>query len=107
MLVVILKVERKAKIRKRYNQEPYLTGTPYRKATKHNKHEIQYVSPLPAGDHKTARYRQDNITKINMEQKNNKKDQQRKHCLGTVNKKSLEDLNIINGTNLNLSSDVE
>ena len=67
------KVEKKAKIRNRYNQVPYLNLNAIWESDtntrKHNTQESQYVNPFPVGDHKTARIRQDNITKIKMKHK--------------------------------------
>ena len=69
----------------------------YTKTRKHNNQEIQEVSPFQAGDHKATRNRLESITKINT---NNKTDPHKKYCLGMVSKKSPEDLNMFNGTNL-------
>ena len=38
---------------------------------------------------------------------NNKKDTQKRHRFGMVSKKILEGLNMLNGTNLTFSSDVD
>ena len=57
---------------------------------KHLTQESQEASPFPAGDHKTARNRQDSITK--RRDINNKNDRQKKHRLGTVSNKSLDGL---------------
>ena len=53
-----------------------------------------------------ARNSEDSITKTNMKH-NNKKDTQKKHHLGTVSKKILEGVNMLNGTNLTFNSDVD
>ena len=75
------------------------------KKTTHVK-ESQEVSPIPAGDHKAARDRQDRYNKRQTWNINNKKDPQKKHHLGIVSKKELlEGLNMFNGTGLNLTSD--
>ena len=58
---IIIKVERKAKIRNRYNQVQQLTRNNIwesgKNTSKHNTQESQEVSPFPAGDHKAARNR--------------------------------------------------
>ena len=83
-----MKVKKKAKIRNRCNQVPHLTEDTIwesdKNTKKHHIQKSQEVSPSPAGDHKAARNRQDSMTKTNT---NNKKDPQKKHCLGTVSKK--------------------
>ena len=57
-----MKVESKAKIRNRYNKDPYLTWNTIwesdRNTRKHNTQESQEVSPFPAGDHKKQVSRQ-------------------------------------------------
>ena len=65
---------------------------------KHHTQESQKVSPFQACVHKAARNRQDSLTKRHMNI-NNKKDLQKKHRLGMVSKKLLEDLNMFNDTN--------
>ena len=54
-----LKVQRKAKIRNRYNQAPLLTRNTIwesdKNTRKHHTQESQEVSPFPAGAHKAAR----------------------------------------------------
>ena len=69
----------------RYNQVPHLTRDTIwegdKNTRKHHTNESQEVSPFPAGDHKAARNRQDNLTKT---KPNNKKDPQKKHRLGMV-----------------------
>ena len=55
MLVDIVKVNKGAKIRNRYNQVPHLTQDTYGKVTNSQldtTDESQEVSPFPAGDHK-------------------------------------------------------
>ena len=49
--------------------------------------ESQEVIPLPAGDHKAARYRQDSITQTQIKDKY-QNDPQKKYRLGTVSKKT-------------------
>ena len=56
------------------------------KIKKHHTQESQKVGTFPAGDLNAARNRQDGITKQTWNI-NNKKDPQKKHCLGTVSKK--------------------
>ena len=60
------KVRKKAKIRNRYNQVPYLTKDAIWESGKNTRkrhiQESQEVSPFPAGDHKAARNRQDCMT---------------------------------------------
>ena len=64
------KNERKAKIRNRYNQVPYLTQNTIQESDKnkrkHNTQDNQEASHFPTGDHKATMNRQDSITKINM-----------------------------------------
>ena len=54
----IIKVNKKAKIRKRYNQVPHLiqytTWKSDKNTSKHHIVESQEVSPIPAGDNKAA-----------------------------------------------------
>ena len=80
------KVERKAKIRNRCNQVPYLTQNTIRESDKntrkYNIQESQEVSPFTAGDHKAARNSKDkHETKIT------KRIHKKEHHLGTVSKK--------------------
>ena len=81
------KVKKKANIRNQYNQVLHLTWDTIwendKNTRKHHTQESQEDSPFPAGDYKTARNRQDSITKKNT---NNFKDPQKKHHLGTVSK---------------------
>ena len=85
---VFLEVRNKAKIRSRYNQVPHLTqDTTWQSDKNTGKHHIQKgqeVSPFPAGNHKAAMNRHDRMTDT---KQNNKKDLQKKHHLGMVNKK--------------------
>ena len=64
------KVRKKKKIRNRYNQVPHLTQDTVWESDKNvRKHHIQgsqEISPFPAGDHKAARHRQDNMVKTNI-----------------------------------------
>ena len=58
------KVSKKAQIRNRYNQVPYLTkDTTWEsdKTQKHHTQESQEASPFAAGDHKAAMNRQESI----------------------------------------------
>ena len=71
---------------------------------KHHIQESKEVSHFPVDDSKAARNRQDSITKTNMKI-NNKKDPQKKYLLGTVSK-TLEDLNMFNGTNLTIYTNI-
>ena len=65
----LLKVNRKAKVRKLYNQVPYLTRDSIRESDKKQRtQESQEVSHVPAGGHKTARNRQYS-NKTNMKHK--------------------------------------
>ena len=64
---LILKARKKAKIKNQYNQEPHLTLDIVWESDKNlRKHCIKEreASASPAGDHKTARNRQDSITKV-------------------------------------------
>ena len=68
--IYLASMKKKAKIGNKYNQVPHLTqGTiweSYQKPRKHHTQESQEVSPFPAGDHKAARDRKDNIIKKNV-----------------------------------------
>ena len=70
---------------------------------KHLKQESQEVSRFQAGDHKAAWNKQDSMP-LNT---NSKNDPQKKHRLGTVFKKITGGLNMFDGTNLTLISDVD
>ena len=63
-----IKVRKNAKIRNRYNQVPHLTQDTIEKSDintrKHHIQENQEASPFPAGDHNSARNRQDNMIVI-------------------------------------------
>ena len=75
------KVSKKAKIRNWCNQVQHKTSITTWESDKNTwKHHIQ-ESPSPAGDHKTAINRQESMTIII-----NKKDPQKKQCLGMVSK---------------------
>ena len=78
-----------------------------RKKQKHNRQEKQQNSHFPADGHNDTRKeqsRQHNKDKLEL---NNKKDAQQKHCLRTFSKRLLEGLNMLNGTNIALRSDVD
>ena len=84
----IIKVSKKAKIRNQYTQVVHLTQNTICENDKNTrKHHIQEPrgQPFPAGDHKVARNRQESMTD-NHKTQNNKKDPQKKHCLGMVSK---------------------
>ena len=103
------KVKRKAILRNRYNQVPHLTQDTIWESDKTQKTQHtreQRGQPFPVGYHNAARNRQASITKTNMKQ-NNKKDTQKRHRFGMVSKKNMEGLNMLNGTNLTFSSDVD
>ena len=74
---VFFKVRKKAKIRNPYNQIPHWVQDTIwesdKNARKHHIQENQEVSPFPAGDHNTARNRQD---------------RQKKQRFGSVSKKT-------------------
>ena len=93
-----MKVNQKAMIRKQYNQVAHLARDTIwesdKNTRKNNPRYREEISPFPAGDHKAARNRQDNITKTNI-----------KSMEWLV--KILEGLNMLNGTKLILSSDVD
>ena len=66
-----IKVKRKAKIRKRYNQVPYLARDTIWESDKntqshHTNKSSQEASPFPAGVHKAARDRHDSIIRTNV-----------------------------------------
>ena len=73
----LFKVRKNAKIRNRFSQVPYLTQYTVwesdKNTTKRHIQESQENSPFPAGDHNTARHRQDNMANTNT---NKKKDPQ-------------------------------
>ena len=61
-----MKVRKKAKIRKRYNQVPNLTQdtvweSDKKKTGKNHAQDSQMVSPFPTGDHKAARLQETDI----------------------------------------------
>ena len=78
-----MKVRKKAKIRKQYNQAPHLTqyttSESDKNTIKHHIQESQEVGPFPAGDHKAAMNRQEN--KTNTKNINNKKIHRRSTAL--------------------------
>ena len=88
MTLKLLKSNKVAKIRNRYNQVPHLTQDTNGKVTKLTEdttNESQEVSPFPAGDHKAhINRRAQNIA--NTRQNKNIKDPQKKYRLGTVSK---------------------
>ena len=99
-MVVIMIVSKDAKIRNRYNQEPYLTQDSIGKVTNsqlYNTHENQEVSPFPAGNHKAQINRRAQRHNKHKREKNIK-DPQKKYCLETVSKYCI---------NLTLNSDVD
>ena len=59
----VLKLSKTVKIRNRYNQVPHLTQDTIYESDKNTRQESQVISPFPAGDHKAARHRQDNVAK--------------------------------------------
>ena len=67
----------------------------WQKHKKYNTQVSQEVSPFPAGDHKAARNRHDSVTRTNM-----KRIHKRCTTAEWSAKKSLEGLNMFNGTNL-------
>ena len=84
--ILSFKKRKRAKIRKRYNQEPHLTQDTNGKVT-HSQLDItnksQDVSPFPAGDHKASinrRARKHNKNKTELK----KNDPQKKHGPKTV-----------------------
>ena len=85
-MCLVMKVRKKAKTKNQYNQEPHLTRDAIRETDKntrkHNTQECQEVSPFLAGG-----CRQDSVTKT-ITNTNDKKDQHKKHHLGTVSKKN-------------------
>ena len=86
-----IRVRKRAKIRKRYNQAPHLTQDTKGKVTTSKldiTNESQEVSPFPAGDHKTPINRP--ARKHNGKQDRNKiNDPRKKHRLGTVSRNIL------------------
>ena len=88
MINAYIKVERKAKIRCRYNQVPYLTWNTIwesDKAQENTTQESQEVSPFQEGDHKAA-----GTDKTELQRQtwniNNIKGPQKKHRFGMVSK---------------------
>ena len=63
---LLIKVRKTAKIRNQYNQAPHLaqntTWEIDKNTIKHHIQESQEVSPFPAGDHKAAMIRRQNMT---------------------------------------------
>ena len=72
---------------------------------KHNEQESQEVSPFLAGNHVAARNRQDSITKTNITHQLQKRIHNRSTAL-VWSVKNTGGLNMFNGTNLTLNSDV-
>ena len=91
---LFIKVSKKAKIRKRYNQVPPMTqNTTWESDKNTNKYhlqESQEVSHFTAGGHKTAKNRQGSMTNTKHEQQTGSTKEappgQKKHRLGTVSK---------------------
>ena len=54
------------------------------KVTKHNIHDSQEISPLPADEHKATRNRHTTAQHTSTWSKTNKNDPQKKHHLGTI-----------------------
>ena len=79
-----------------------MTKTQESSHTRESRGQPIYI--FPAGEHKTAVNRHYSMT--DMESKT-QKDPQKKQRLGAVNKNLLKGLNMSNGTNLTLSSDVD
>ena len=91
-----IKVKRKAKIRNRYNQVPYLTRD--KNTQTHHTNKSQEASPFQAGGHKPARDRHDSILRTNVYhkcQKGSTKEAQPWNDL-----KVLDVLNMCNNTDL-------
>ena len=82
-----MKVSKEAEIRNQYNQVPHLTqDTTWESDKNDRKHHIQErqeASSFPVGDHKAEMNNQESMINTNM---NYKKNPQKKHRLGTVNK---------------------
>ena len=105
----LLKVMKKAKIREQFNQVPCLTQDTTWKSDKNTRknyiQESQEVIPFPAGNQKAARNRQSIIkrqTQIQILKKINKGSTTSEQSV----RKLLEGLNMYDGTNLTLISDV-
>ena len=100
-----MKVERKAKLRIRYNQVPCLTQKTTWESDKITKKTQHTREPRGEPFPQATRNRQDIITKIKCNI-NNKKYPQRSNALEWSAKKQ-EGINMFNGTNLIFSSDVD
>ena len=74
--------------------------------TQENIQESQEVTPFLVGDYKAARKRQDSITKTKLKHKQ-QKGSTKEAAPWDGQKLSLEGLNMFNGTNRNLNSDVD
>ena len=102
----LFKVRKNAKIRNQFSQVPYLTQDTVwesdKNTTTRHIQESQENSPFPAGDHNTARHRQDNMAKTNT---NKKKDPRMKYRLGTVSKKITGGLKLVSRYQPNLNSE--
>ena len=75
----IIKVRTRAKIRNRYKQVPHLIWESDNKhyiqeSQVHHIQESQNISPVSAGDRKSARHRQGNMAKTNTKQKRSTKE---------------------------------
>ena len=106
---VSTKVMKNAKIRNRYNQVPHHTRDTIwesdKNTRKHHTQESQEFSPFLAGDHKAARNRQDSIMQTNWKHKEQKGSTKR--CTALEWSLKLEGLNMFNGANFKLNSNVD
>ena len=96
-----------AKIRNRCNQVPHRDQDTNWKVTKIQENITNKRANRSALSQQVTTVLQDSMTKTN---RNNKRDPQKKHRLGTVSKKitgGLKHVNMFHGTNLSLNSDVD
>ena len=107
-----IKVRRKTNIRNRYSLIPHLTQDTICESDKitrkHHMQESQEVSPFPASDNKAARNRQDSIIEKHETQIAKRIHRRSTNLERPVRRFNvLEGLNMFEGTNLTLISDVD
>ena len=102
VIVSSIKVRKKAKFRKRYNQVPHLSQDTIKKSDKgtrkHHTKESEEVNPVQSGDHKAARNKQDSLYNLQRQERNTitKRIHKRSTALEWSVRQLLEGLNIPN-----------
>ena len=111
VLFTTVKVSKKAKIINRYTYVPHPTQDSIwesdKNTRKYHTQESQEANTFQAGDHECTKNRQDSITKTNMNYKLQKSIHRRSTILEQSVSKLRQGLNMFNGTNLTLISDVD